>query len=96
MIPGGNKRSFIKLKDELLVGLAARNMSKNARVLVALLCCSDPGLRPLQGKVLRFDPGYLELVDSYGYSPIKKTPLVALGRGIFGSVRPVDTDIRRL
>ena len=37
MIPSGNKRCFIKPKDELLIGLEARNISKNARVVVVVL-----------------------------------------------------------
>ncbi len=81
MISSRDKRCFIKLKDQLLIGFGGAQYVKKR--LGACWCCSDPGLRPLQRKVLRLDPGYLERFDSYGYSPIKKTPRAALSRRNF-------------
>jgi hypothetical protein len=84
MIPSGNKRCFIKLKDKLLIGFGgAQIFLKTPGCWFCYCCCSNPGLRPLWGKVLRFDPRYLELFDSYGYSPIRKTSRAALGCRIF-------------
>jgi hypothetical protein len=86
MIPSGNKRRFIKAERR-----AADRVRKRAIYLkthgwwLSCCCCSNPGLWPLQGEILRLGPGYLEQFDSYEYSPIKKTLRAALGRRIFGA-----------